>query len=103
MIASHQFAQRNGQVAGGSGLPMARPADDRPLTVLLPAEGWSSAGVGELWRSRDLLYFLALRDMKVRYKQTVLGVAWAVLQPALMMIVFTIFFSRVAGMPSDGI
>jgi lipopolysaccharide transport system permease protein len=56
--------------------------------------------VRELWRYRELLLFLIWRDVKVRYKQTVLGAAWAVLQPLMMMVVFTIFFSRVAGLPS---
>ncbi|MGH9783738.1 MAG: ABC transporter permease [Terriglobia bacterium] len=57
----------------------------------------------ELWRYRELLYFLAWRDVKVRYRQTLLGVAWAVLQPLLTMLLFTIFFGKLAGMPSDGI
>jgi len=57
----------------------------------------------EVWRSREILYFLAWRDVKVRYKQAVLGVAWAVLQPLFTMITFTFFFGRLAGIPSDGI
>jgi lipopolysaccharide transport system permease protein len=57
----------------------------------------------EIWRFRELLYFLAWRDVKLRYKQTALGVVWAILQPLLMMIVFTVFFSRMAGLPSAGI
>jgi len=60
-------------------------------------------GLGELWAYRELLYFLVWRDLKVRYKQTALGAAWAVLQPVLAMIVFTIFFGRLAHMPSDGV
>lgn len=63
-----------------------------------PLVGW-----GELWTSRELLFFLAWRDLKVRYKQTVLGVAWAMLQPLLTMCVFAVFFGRLAGVPSDGI
>jgi lipopolysaccharide transport system permease protein len=59
--------------------------------------------LSEIWSYRDLLLFLALRDISVRYKQTVLGVAWAVLQPILTMIVFTVFFGRIAGLPSDGV
>ena len=59
--------------------------------------------LGELWDHRELFYFLAWRDIKVRYKQTVLGVAWAVLQPALTMIVFTLFFGKLAHVPSDGV
>lgn len=68
-----------------------------------PSKGWRALQLGELWRYRELLWFLALRDIRVRYKQTVLGVAWAVLQPLCTMVVFTVFFGRLAGMPSDGI
>jgi lipopolysaccharide transport system permease protein len=59
--------------------------------------------IGELWRYRELLYFLAWRDIKVRYRQAVLGVAWAVIQPLFTMLIFALFFGRLAGMPSDGI
>ncbi len=68
-----------------------------------PTRGWVSLRLGELWTYRELLYFLTWRDIKVRYKQTVLGVAWAVLQPVLTMLVFSVFFGRLAKMPSDGI
>jgi lipopolysaccharide transport system permease protein len=57
----------------------------------------------EIWRAREILYFLAWRDVKVRYKQAVLGVAWAVLQPLFTMITFTLFFGKLAGIPSDGV
>jgi lipopolysaccharide transport system permease protein len=72
----------------------------RPLTVIDPPRGWQLVNVRELWRFRELVYFLTLRDVKVRYKQTLLGVAWAILQPLLMMLVFAIFFGRMAGVPS---
>ena len=68
----------------------------RPITTIRPARGWQLINLGELWQYRELLYFLTWRDVKVRYKQTLLGAAWAILQPALMMIVFTIFFGRMA-------
>src|SRR4051794_74546 len=71
-----------------------------PETVLPPPGGWQLVNVRELWLFRDLLYFLTWRDVKVRYKQTVLGVAWSVLQPAMMMAVFTIFFSHLAKLSS---
>ena len=71
-----------------------------PETVIRPPRGWQVVNVGELWRHRELLFFLAWRDVKVRYKQTALGVAWAVLQPLMMMAVFTVFFGRLAGLPS---
>jgi len=64
--------------------------------VVRPPHGWQLINVAELWHYRELLYFLTWRDVKVRYKQTVLGAAWAILQPAMMMVVFTIFFSRLA-------
>src|SRR5919205_1419111 len=67
----------------------------------------SSTGRGldlrELWEYRELLYFFVWRDVKVRYKQTVIGAAWAVIQPFLTMVVFSIFFGRLAGLPSDGV
>jgi lipopolysaccharide transport system permease protein len=65
-------------------------------TVIRPASGWQLINLQELWHFRELLYFLIWRDVKVRYKQTLLGVAWSVLQPAMMMVVFSLFFARVA-------
>jgi lipopolysaccharide transport system permease protein len=78
-------------------------SDAVPLTVIKPDAGWQAIGWAELWRYRELLYFLAWRDVKLRYKQTVLGAAWAILQPALMMAVFTIFFGRLAHVESGGL
>lgn len=74
---------------------------ERPVTVIEPRRGWISLGLAELWEYRELLYFLTWRDIKVRYKQTVLGAAWAVLQPFLTMVVFSLFFGKLARMPSD--
>jgi lipopolysaccharide transport system permease protein len=74
-----------------------------PTVRIEPVRGWRSLGLGELWAYRELIGFLAWRDVKVRYKQTVLGAAWAILQPLLTMVVFSVFFGRLAGMPSDGI
>ena len=65
--------------------------------------GWVAIDFAELWQYRELLAFQALRDIKVRYKQTALGAAWAVLQPVLTMAVFSIFFGKLAGVPSDGV
>jgi len=79
------------------GLPAIEP------TVIEPSRGWSPVKLGDLWEYRELLYFLVWRDVKVRYKQTVLGAAWAILQPLLTMVVFTIFFGRLAGVPSEGL
>ncbi len=74
-----------------------------PTTFVRPSRGWSSLKLGEIWQYRELLYFLVWRDVKVRYKQTALGAAWAVLQPFTTMVVFTIFFGRLARIGSDGL
>jgi homopolymeric O-antigen transport system permease protein len=73
------------------------------ITIIEPTKGWASVDSREIWNYRELLYFLTKRDIKVRYKQTVLGGLWAVIQPAFTMLVFTLFFGRLAKMPSDGI
>lgn len=74
-----------------------------PHTEIEPRHGWVSLRLRELWEYRELLYFLTWRDVKVRYKQTVLGASWAVIQPFFTMVVFSVFFGRLAKMPSDGI
>src|SRR5215211_7955523 len=89
-------------------IPEPVPADAPPpapahRTVIEPPKGWQLVDVRELWWYRELLFFLCWRDVKVRYKQTVLGAAWAILQPAMMMAVFTIFFGRLAGLPSGDV
>jgi lipopolysaccharide transport system permease protein len=73
------------------------------MILIEPTQGWVSLKLHELWEYRELLYFLVWRDVKVRYKQTVLGAAWAVIQPFMAMVVFSIFFGKLAKMPSDGI
>jgi lipopolysaccharide transport system permease protein len=79
------------------------PPSPPDVVVIRPPSGWRVVNVTELWRFRELLFFLVWRDVKVRYKQTALGVAWAVLQPLLMMAVFTVFFGRLAGLPSGDV
>lgn len=74
-----------------------------PLVVIQPGKKWSVLSFKDLWAYRELLFFLTWRDVKVRYKQTALGAAWAILQPLFMMIIFTIFFGRLAGVESAGI
>ncbi len=75
-----------------------------PATIIIkPTTGWVPLNVRDLWEYRELLYFLTWRDVKVRYKQTMLGAAWAVIQPFLTMVVFSIIFGRLAGIPSDGV
>jgi lipopolysaccharide transport system permease protein len=75
----------------------------KAVLVLSPKSGRLVASITELWHFRELLYFLTWRDLKVRYKQTALGAAWAILQPLLTMLIFTLFFGRVVKVPSDGI
>lgn len=77
--------------------------DPIPTVLIQPRHGWASLGLEELWHYRELLYFLVWRDVKVRYKQTVLGAAWAILQPLMTMLVFTIFFGKLAAVGSDGL
>jgi len=74
-----------------------------PTLRIARSNGWVPLKLSELWEYRELLYFLVWRDIKVRYKQTALGAAWAVIQPFFTMVVFSLFFGRLAGMPSDGI
>jgi lipopolysaccharide transport system permease protein len=76
---------------------------DTPVIVVKPSKGWITLKLDELWEYKELLYFLAWRDIKVRYKQTVLGAAWAIIQPFFTMVVFSIFFGKLARVPSDGI
>src|SRR3984893_1279198 len=67
------------------------------------SQGWIRLDLAELWEYRELLYFLVWRDIKVRYKQTALGATWAIIQPFMTMVVFSLFFGRLAKVPSDGI
>jgi lipopolysaccharide transport system permease protein len=78
-------------------------ASDVPEIDILPSSGLFDLRLSDLWHYRELLFFLTWRDVKVRYKQTVLGAAWAVLQPLLTMLIFTVIFGRLAGLPSDGV
>jgi lipopolysaccharide transport system permease protein len=84
-------------------LPDQRPATRHPLVAIRPSGSWVALDLRGLWSYRELLYFLTLRDVKVRYKQTLLGAAWAIIQPLFAMAIFTLFFGRLAGVPSDGI
>lgn len=74
-----------------------------PSVIIRPTSGWVALKIHELWEYRELLYFLIWRDLKVRYKQTALGAAWAVMQPLFTMLIFSLFFGRLAKVPSDGI
>jgi len=80
-------------------IDLAEP--DIPLTVIEPSKGWVPLDFRELWKYRELLFFLSWRDIKVRYKQTILGASWAILQPFFTMVVFSVFFGGLANVPSD--
>ena len=82
---------------------MKRTSGGAPVTCVQRSHGWSFPDLEEVWRYRELLYFFVWRDIRVRYKQTVLGASWAVIQPLFTMIVFTIFFGHLAKIPSEGI
>jgi len=82
--------------------PQATPITP-PVFRIAPPGGWFDLRLQELWRARELAYFFVWRDIKVRYKQTAIGAAWAVFQPLLTMAIFTLFFGRLARMPSDGL
>jgi lipopolysaccharide transport system permease protein len=80
-----------------------QPIADISVIRIEPSRGWVSIELSELWTYRELLYFLIWRDVKVRYKQTVIGIGWAILQPLLTMVVFTMIFGNFAKIPSDGL
>lgn len=78
-------------------------AADAAVHVIAPSRGWVPLRLSELWASRELLYFFVWREVKVRYKQTALGVAWALIQPLFTMAIFSVIFGRLARLPSDGL
>lgn len=81
----------------------AASASQAHEVLIEPSRGWAALRLRELWEYRELLYFLAWRDIKIRYKQTALGLAWAILQPFLTMLIFAVFFGKLARMPSDNV
>lgn len=82
---------------------MENSKNNLSLTVIQPSGGWVGLRMADVWAYRELLYFLTWREVKVRYKQTALGAAWALIQPLVTMVVFSIFFGRLAKVPSDGL
>ncbi|MFN3647991.1 MAG: ABC transporter permease [Armatimonadota bacterium] len=84
-------------------LPVELPPAAGTVIEIEPSHGWVDLKLRELWQYRELLFFLTWRDVKVRYKQTALGAAWAILQPFMTMVVFSLFFGKLAKMPSDGV
>jgi lipopolysaccharide transport system permease protein len=96
-VANHQIAMVPGKAE------MLGPPDNLPRTRREPSKGWALPKLRELWEYRELLYFFAWRDIKVRYRQTVLGALWAILQPVITMVIFSMVFGRLAQIPSDGL
>ena len=86
--------------AVGAELPSPNSA---PVLRIAPPRGWFDLNLREFWQARELIYFFVWRDIKVRYKQTAIGAAWAILQPVLTMLVFSLFFGRLAKIPSEGL
>jgi len=86
-----------------AGSRMRNMPSSEVVVDIQPSGGWTALKLKELWKYRELLYFLAWREVKVRYKQTAIGAAWAIIQPLLNMLIFTLFFGRVAHLPSDGL
>lgn len=84
-------------------MPTVSATSAPAITIIEPSSGWAPVKLRELWEFREVLYFLVWRDIKVRYRQTLIGTTWAVIQPFLTMVVFTVFFGRLAKMPSDGL
>jgi len=80
-----------------------RGTADVPVLVIQPSQGWTALKLRELWEYRELVYFLVWREVKLRYKQTMVGAAWALIQPLFTMLVFTIFFGKLGKLPSDGV
>lgn len=80
-----------------------KAAPSEQITLIQPMRGWLALNLREIWDYRELLFFLVWRDIKVRYKQTLLGASWAILQPVFTMVVFSVFFGRLAKIPSDGV
>ena len=103
MTLSDITSRQPGAIAGATAAGAELPAAPLPRTVIEPPRGWRSLDLSELWHFRELLWVLTERDIKVRYKQTVLGFAWAIIQPVMLMVVFSVFFGGLAKMASDGL
>jgi lipopolysaccharide transport system permease protein len=82
---------------------IAKDGNSLSVTRIEPSKGWVSLRFDELWAYRELLYYFVWRDIKVRYKQTIMGILWSIIQPLFTMVVFSLFFGRLAKVPSDGI
>ncbi len=101
-LDANALAEAESDIPGPPETPEV-PEAEPPVTIIEARTGWQVVDLGELWRYRELLFFLTWRDVKVRYKQTVLGAAWAILQPLATMLVFSLFFGRVASAPGSAV
>ena len=99
--SKNKAAKNENELLNSSGNQILLP--ENPVVIIEPSKSWVALNLRDLWQYRDLLYILTMRDIKVRYKQTLLGAAWAIIQPLFTMLIFTLFFGKLAGMPSDGI
>jgi len=99
--SKNKAAKNENELLNSSGNQILLP--EKPVVIIEPSKSWVALNLRDLWQYRDLLYILTMRDIKVRYKQTLLGAAWAIIQPLFTMLIFTLFFGKLAGMPSDGI
>jgi lipopolysaccharide transport system permease protein len=95
---NQEVLRDDGMATSGSKVP-----GPLPTTVIEPSHGWAALKLGELWEFRELFYFLIWKDIKVRYRQTLLGAAWAIVQPLFTMVIFAVFLGRLAKVPSDGL
>ena len=101
--ASGRLSPEGNRVSGMSATVRTAALTKVPVLRITPPSRWWVVPFGELWAYRELLYFLVWRDIKIRYKQTAIGAAWAVLQPFLTMLVFSLFFGKLAHIPSEGL
>src|SRR3977135_287731 len=96
-LPANNPSHASGMKPSGDPFDAVNALPENPLVVIEPNAAWASVNVREAWAYRELLYFLIWRDIKIRYKQTILGAAWAIIQPAFMMLIFTLVFGRLAG------
>src|ERR1051325_6511701 len=91
------------EIARFSARPQSYEVPDKPTVIIEASKAWVPVNLPSLWAYRELLYFLVWRDIKVRYKQTLLGALWAIVQPLVTMVIFTYFFGKLARIPTNGV
>ncbi len=103
LIVKEKQTAANAAPGNSEKTEIAMMLPEQPVTVIEPHKGWIPFDLRDFWQYRDLLYILTMRDIRVRYKQTLLGAAWAIIQPLFTMLIFSLFFGKLAGVPSDGV